>query len=191
MSNKGLVFIISGPSGVGKTTILNRFLKEDKNSTFSVSYTTRKKRPGEKDGVDYHFVTREKFEELINQGLFIEWKEVYGELYGTPKSEIIGSIEKGKDIFLDIDVCGALTVKRMIPEAVLIFIEPPSTDELLRRLEIRGEKEIAKRMERINKELEAKNFFDYTITNDSIDNAYLKFKNIVEEVRKSYGKNNC
>jgi guanylate kinase len=190
MSNKGKIFIVSGPSGAGKTTILNRFLRDDKKSAFSVSYTTRKKREGEKDGVDYHFIDRKGFNELIRENALLEWEEVHGELYGTPKDEIFKNMERGIDVFLDVDVNGALRIKSMVPHAVLIFIEPPSKEELIKRLKIRGEEEIVKRLERVEKELEAKKFFDYVIINGSLDEAYENFKRIVEEVRKLSGKDN-
>ncbi|MCX7857845.1 MAG: guanylate kinase [Deltaproteobacteria bacterium] len=190
MSNKGRVFVVSGPSGVGKTTILNLFLKNDNNSVFSISYTTRKRRENEREGVDYHFVTMEEFQEMVKKDFFIEWEEVHGEFYGTPKATILESIERGVDVFLDIDVNGALRIKRIIPASVLIFIEPPSENELMKRLKIRGEKEIEKRLQRVSRELETKKFFDYVIINDSLEKAYNQFKNIVEEVRKSNGKNN-
>ncbi len=190
MWSKGSIFILSGPSGAGKTTILNLFLREDRNSRFSVSYTTRKKRPGEVEGIDYHFVSREKFEDLVAKGFFLEWEEVHGEFYGTPRDEIFEYVEKGIDVFLDVDVKGALKLKGIVPWAVLIFIEPPSREELLKRLKARGEEEIEKRLERINSELEAKTLFDYVIRNESLDEALQRFKKIVEEVRRSHGKDN-
>ncbi|MCS7280048.1 MAG: guanylate kinase [Desulfobacterota bacterium] len=190
MLNRGKVFVVSGPSGAGKTTILTRFLKEDKNSAFSVSYTTRQKREGEREGIDYHFVTRSTFEELIRKGFFLEWEEVHGEMYGTPKEPLLEMIEKGIDVFMDLDVNGAMKIKRVFPQAILIFIQPPSEEELIMRLKNRKEKAIIKRLERLRKELEAKRFFDYVIINDSIEKALSEFKNIVEEVRSCHGKNN-
>ncbi|MCX7965307.1 MAG: guanylate kinase [Syntrophorhabdaceae bacterium] len=189
---KGLLFVVSGPSGVGKSTLIEKFLKEDKNSTFSVSYTTREKREHEKEGKDYYFVDRDTFLEMIKNGEFLEWETVHDNLYGTPKKEIFNALKKGMDIFLDIDVNGALKIKKAYPWACLIFVEPPSKEELKKRLTLRGEKNIELRLKRYDEEIEKKHIFDYNVINDNLERAYKDFVKIIKNVRElRYGKNHC
>ena len=183
--------MVSGPSGVGKSTLIERFLKEDKNSTFSVSYTTRQMRKGEEDGKDYYFVNENKFIDMSGKGSFLEWENVHGHFYGTPKKEVLDTLNSGRDVLLDIDVKGALNVKSRYPEACLIFIEPPSKDALMKRLSLRRETEIELRMKRVEEEVEKKRFFAYSIVNDDLERAYAAFKKIIENVReKAYGTDN-
>lgn len=179
----GRLFVVSGPSGVGKSTIIERFLRQDKNSTFSVSYTTREKREKETDGREYHFVDKKVFMDMVERDAFLEWEVVHENLYGTPRQEVMDAIEKGIDIFLDIDIKGAINVKKRYPEACLIFIAPPSKEELIKRLRLRGEKEILLRLKRYNEEIEKKHIFDYTVINDSLEKACNDFLNIIESVR--------
>ena len=181
---KGRLFVVSGPSGVGKSSIIGRFLREDRRATFSISYTTRQKRPQETDGKDYYFVDEETFREMAGHDRFLEWENVHGHFYGTPRKEVGETLEKGIDMVLDIDVKGALRVKEKCPEACLVFIEPPSRDDLVRRLSLRGEKELELRMKRVDEELAKKQLFQYTITNDILDRAYEDFRTIVETVRR-------
>lgn len=189
---KGRLFIVSGPSGVGKSTLIERFLREDDRSTFSVSCTTRPKRPHETEGKDYHFTGRKEFEDLAEQGHFLEWEEVHGYCYGTPGGEVRKPLERGIDVVLDVDVKGALTIRERCPNAYLIFIEPPSEDDLLRRLSLRGEAEIAKRMKRVREEMSRKHLFDCAIINDKLSSAYEAFKSAISEVRRQDdGENNC
>ena len=179
---KGLLIVISAPSGTGKTTLTHMLLKEFPNMEFSVSYTTRKPRPGEVNGKDYFFVDRETFERMIEEGDFLEWAEVYGNLYGTSKSQVIKALNEGKDILLDIDTQGALQVKRNFPEAVLIFILPPSFKELERRLRSRGtddEETIERRLKIARVEVERAPLYDYIVVNDRLEKAYEKLKSIV------------
>jgi guanylate kinase len=180
---KGHLFVVSGPSGAGKSTLIRRFLAEDHNSTFSVSYTTREKRQNETNGKDYYFVDTITFKEMIHKNGFLEWENVYNYLYGTPKKEVFETLERGLDIVLDIDVKGALNVKNQYPYAYLIFIEPPSREELIKRLSLRGEKEIGMRMQRVEEEIDKKGFFDYTITNENINTAYNDFTRTIEKIR--------
>lgn len=180
---KGRLFVVSGPSGSGKSTFIQRLLAEDGKCAFSISYTTRERRPQETDGKDYYFVDEETFASMAEKGGFLEWEKVYNNLYGTPKSEIFQALHKGLDIVLDIDVKGALNVKREYPRACLIFIEPPSREELVRRLTGRGEKEIDRRVGMSQEEIDKKRFFDYTVLNDDADNAYKRFKEIIEHIR--------
>jgi len=181
---KGYLFVVSGPSGVGKSTLIRRFLAEDKKSVFSVSYTTRQKRPNEVEGKDYYFVDVDTFNDTINKNGFLEWENVYTYLYGTPKKEVLEALESGKDVVLDIDVKGALRVKSQHPDAFLIFIQPPSLYELKNRLLFRGEKEIEARSKRVEEEVEKKGYFDYTVINDNVDEAYREFKHIIEKIRE-------
>jgi len=185
MSNeKGHLFVVSGPSGTGKSTLIERFLKEDGRARFSVSCTTRARREHEVDGRDYSFVDEETFRAMIDEGRFLEWENVHGYFYGTPCGEVSRPLSEGIDVLLDIDVKGALKVKAGCGEAVLIFVETSSIDELKRRLSIRGEKEIEKRMERVREEVEKKALFTYVVTNDKLTRAYSEFRSIIDRVRR-------
>jgi len=180
---KSRLFVISGPSGAGKSTFIERFLQEDNNSTFSISYTTREKRDKEVNGREYYFVDKETFMEMVKNGEFLEWERVHENLYGTPKKNIIENLEKGIDVFMDIDVNGAVNIKKNYPEACLIFIEPPSREALEKRLSLRGEKQIDLRLKRYDEEIEKKPIFDYTIINDNLEKAYTELKKIIEQIR--------
>ncbi|HOJ71311.1 MAG TPA: guanylate kinase [Syntrophorhabdaceae bacterium] len=182
-TRKGRLFVISGPSGSGKSTFIERFLKQDKTSTFSVSYTTRKKRDKEVDGREYYFVDKKIFMDMVEKGGFLEWEVVHENLYGTPKKEIIENLERGIDILLDVDVNGAINIKKNYPDACLIFIEPPSREELVKRLSLRGEEQIELRLKRYDEEIEKKHIFDYTVINDNLERAYRDFEKIIEHVR--------
>ncbi|MCX5799346.1 MAG: guanylate kinase [Proteobacteria bacterium] len=190
VGKKGLLFVVSGPSGVGKTTLIEMFLKEDQDSAFSISYTTRQRRKFETDGEDYYFVDADTFKKMVEKDYFLEWETVHGYLYGTPKKEVFETLQKGTDIFLDIDVKGAISVKEKYPDACLIFIESPSKEALIKRLSSRGEKEIDLRMRRVEEELEKKYLFQYFVINDKLSNAYGDFKRIIETVRGLNGKDN-
>ncbi len=167
--------VISGPSGVGKGTIRKALFKiPDNNFCYSVSMTTRKPRNGEVDGVDYFFVSREEFEERIKNNGFLEYAEFVGEYYGTPMDYIENQMDKGKEVIIEIEVQGALQVRERIPEAVFIFIVPPSKKSLLDRLKIRGTEEESKIQERINKaerEFGLAYKYDYIVVNDQVENA--------------------
>jgi guanylate kinase len=182
MPLKGLLIVVSAPSGTGKTTLCRMLLKEFENMEFSVSYTTRPPRKGEVNGKDYFFVSREEFERMVEEGDFLEWANVYGNLYGTSKSQVLKALEEGKDILLDIDVQGALQVKKNLPEAVLIFIMPPSFEELEKRLRSRGtdsEEVIEKRLNVAKEEIKKAPFYDYIVVNDVLDVAFNKLKAII------------
>jgi len=179
---KGLLIVISAPSGTGKTTLCHMLLEEFPNMEFSISYTTRKPRPGELNGRDYFFVDRETFERMVEEGDFLEWAEVYGNLYGTSKSQVLKALEEGKDILLDIDTQGALQVKKNFPEAVLIFILPPSLKELERRLKKRGtddEETIRKRLQTAREEIGKALEYDYIIVNDILEVAFERLRSII------------
>ncbi|OPX99352.1 MAG: Guanylate kinase [Syntrophorhabdus sp. PtaU1.Bin002] len=189
---RGRLFVVSGPSGVGKTTLIERFLKEDRGSRFSISYTTRQKRERETNGKDYYFVNEETFDRMIKDNCFLEWERVHGYLYGTPQKEVLDALEQSIDMFLDIDVNGAIKVKETYHDSCLIFVEPPSEEALMNRLVLRGEKEIALRMQRVHEEMEKKYLFQYSVINDKLYTAYRDFKEIVETVRRGiHGKNHC
>ena len=182
ISNNGRVFVISGPAGAGKTTLVTMLVNEfPEKCAESISCTTRAPRGDEKHREHYHFVDRKEFEAQREKGLFIEWAEVFGELYGTLKSEVKGICDSGKDAFLVIDVQGAQQLMSSI-EATFIFIAPPSMDELKRRMLLReadSDEEIKKRLSFAKEELEKSKLFDYTLCNDDLDAAYAEFKNFV------------
>ena len=189
---KGVLIVVSGPSGVGNSTLIDSFLAEDAESEFSISYTTRQKRPHEEDGTDYYFTNESTFKGLIEKGYFLEWENVHGNYYGTPRGEIMSILEKGKDIILDIDVKGALKIKGQCPASRLIFIEPPSVDALKTRLVFRGEKDIETRMRRVEEEIALKGQFGYTVMNDDLGRAYTTFRNAIADIRRQKdGTNNC
>jgi len=191
-NKKGHLFVVSGPSGVGKTTLIERFLKEDTSSRFSVSYTTRQRRANETNGKDYFFVDTETFEWMIEEGHFLEWERVHGQLYGTPQKEVLDALQEGIDLFLDIDVNGALRVKERFENACLIFVEPHSQADLMKRLALRGEREVSLRMTRVSQEMERKYLFQYCIINDKLEEAYRDFIKIIEDVRREgNGKDHC
>jgi len=174
----GLLFIVSSPSGGGKTTIIKRTMERlralGRECHFSVSHTTRSRRPTEVDGKDYHFVDREVFTAMVDRGEFLEWAEYAGNLYGTSRREVEGRLGKGVDVFLDIDVQGAQQVKTSIPDAVKVFIYPPSYEELKRRLVQRGQDSAAAIRQRLRwalKELRLVGEFDYAIINDRLEPA--------------------
>lgn len=177
--NKKL-FVISGCSGVGKGTVINKFMERNKDFILSVSCTTRNPRPGEVDGVNYFFLTKEEFEKNIKEDKFLEHAQFAGNYYGTKKKYIKQKFEEGYNIILEIETNGALQVKEKMPEAVLIFIAPPSLEELEHRLRGRhteDEETIQKRLAQVKIELERSQKYDYTVINDNIDRA-------VEEIEK-------
>lgn len=172
---KGKLFVISAPSGAGKTTILKRIMDDVAGLTFSVSHTTRNPRSGERDGVEYHFVSREHFQSMIGDGLFLEYAEVHGNLYGTSREAIEKQLEQGLDVVLDIDVQGAEILRKTgQPEATFIFIAPPGLGELESRLRGRGtesEETIGLRLKNAEIEMRAAGDYDYLIINEFLDEA--------------------
>ena len=167
----GHLFIISAPSGAGKTTLAKAVLKQFTDMLYSISYTTRKPRAEEQDGVDYHFVSRQDFKKGIKKGRWAEWAEVYENYYGTSAEFIEKSLSSGCDILLDIDVQGTLQILKNYPDSVTIFILPPSMNALRKRLEMRGsdsEAVIEKRLENARKEMAQKDFYRHIIVNDKL-----------------------
>lgn len=189
MNKRGVLTVISGPSGVGKGTIINRLFEIEENLYFSVSATTRNPRPGEIDGVHYSFKSREEFEHDIETGEMLEHAVFNGNYYGTPKSAVEEKLSAGKDVVLDIEIQGARNVKRLMPEAVLVYILPPSIDELKKRLVGRNTEDaetIKGRLSTAYRELhEAPELYDYFIVNDMVENAAIKIKDIIEGERCS------
>ena len=180
----GRLFIIAGCSGVGKGTLLKLFLEKNPEVKFSISATTRNPREGEKDGVNYFFISEEEFQKAIENKEFLEWAEFSGNFYGTKKSFVEKTLAKGIDLILEIEVQGARQVKEKMPEAVSIFIMPPSVKELEKRLRGRhteDEETIQKRLKQVERELEAGKMFDYKIVNDNIETALNKLQKIYDE----------
>ena len=171
---RGKTFVFSGPSGVGKSTILKGLMEKRKNLYFSVSATTRDPRPGEENGVHYHFLKEETFHFWRAQGEFLEYAQYVGNFYGTPKRYVDMAMEEGKDVILDIEVQGAVQVSEKRPETVLIFVAPPSWTELERRLNERGTdspEKIRQRLQRAKEEMESASTYDYIVINDSVEKA--------------------
>lgn len=185
--NKGTLFIISAPSGTGKGTIVARILAADPCIHFSVSATTRAPREGETDGVNYYFITRDEFLNLIETGGMLEHAEFCDNFYGTPKKPVLDKLAEGHDVILEIETVGAAKVMDAYPEAVGIFILPPSLAELKRRLETRGtdsEEVIAKRVAEAKAEIEKSRNYDYVIVNDDLDKAVEDMKNVMSAAKK-------
>lgn len=179
---QGLLIVLSGPSGVGKGTVCNRLRCLTPELVYSVSATTRLPREGEVDGVNYFFKTREQFQAMIEAGELLEWAEYVGNFYGTPKSFVQRTIDGGKDIILEIDVQGAMKVKERFPEALLIFLLPPSLEELRNRIVGRGtetEAAIQSRMAAAIEELKLMKHYDYAVVNDKLDSACSRIQSII------------
>ncbi len=179
-----MLFVISAPSGTGKTTVIRNVLKRFPDLVFSVSATSRPKRPGETDGVDYYFLSPQRFEEAIRNNELVEWEQIYGNYYGTLRKHIDETLARGKHMLFDIDVKGALSIRKLFPDdSVLIFLQPPSLEELRKRLEKRGtdsEEVIATRLERARMEMELAESFDYVVTNDDLEKTLKKVYHIIE-----------
>ena len=180
--NKGRLFVISGPSGTGKGTICKELIKDDK-IRLSVSMTTRNPREGEVHGVSYYFATKEEFLQKIEAGGFLEHAEVFGNYYGTPKMEVLELLDEGIDVLLEIDVQGALQIKEVYPEAVLVFILPPSQEELRNRLSGRGTETpdvVERRLGEAAKEISFVNQYDYAVVNDDLEEAIDNVKSVIK-----------
>lgn len=199
MPEKGLLIVLSGPSGVGKGTVRKEiFSQPDTAFEYSISVTTRKPRAGEVDGVDYFFRTHEEFEEMIRHGKLLEYAEFVGNYYGTPVDYVRQTLDEGKDVFLEIEVKGARQVREKFPEGLFIFLMPPSLSELKNRIVTRGtetEDIIHNRMLTAREEIEMMELYDYVVENDQVELACERIKAIVvaehcrrERVEKRYKK---
>ena len=182
MNKRGLLLVFSGPSGVGKGTVLKEYLKKHPDTAFSVSATTRKPREGEVHGQHYFFLTREKFDRLIENDGLLEHAQFAGNCYGTPKEAVEKNLEKGIDVVLEIEVQGALQVKEKCPDALLVFVMPPSFEELRRRLTGRGtenEETVRRRLSNASREMEAAKQYDYIVVNQTVEDAADQLEQIV------------
>lgn len=182
----GVLFVMTGASGVGKDTIRHAAMPKLKDLEFSISATTRGKRAGETDGVEYNFVSRDAFEEMIARDQLLEHADFVGEYYGTPLPPVLAALKEGRDILLELELVGARQVKKRMPEAIMIFIAPPSLAELERRLRGRGtetEEKIGRRLARARDEIRALREFDYLIINDCLEDAAELFERIIHAER--------
>jgi guanylate kinase len=185
---RGLLIVISGPSGVGKDTLIKRLLDLDRNLRYSVSCTTRPPRPNEVDGVDYTFVSRERFQQLVDEGAFLEYATYNGNLYGTLAERVERARADGRDIVLKIEVQGAEQVRKRVPDAILIFVVPPSVDELVRRQVKRNTEttqDMTARREIATNEMEYSSRYDHVVVNDELEHAVAEVLRIIQQARES------
>ena len=182
MSRRAYPVVLAAASGTGKTTLAQRLVGSSRDFVFSVSATTRRPRVGEIDGVDYHFVDRRRFEEMVAEDELVEWAEVHGRLYGTPRAELERAAARGAHVVLDIDVQGARQIKVRIPDAMLIFVLPPDVDTLIGRLTGRGTEDradVARRLRSALQELQVVEEFDYVVVNDDLERCVEAIRAIV------------
>ncbi len=192
IGKKGTLFIISAPSGCGKTTIVNRVIKSLRNIKRSISATTRSLRADEKKNKDYYFISEKTFKENAKKGKFLEWATNFGYYYGTPKKKVLDALKNGKDIILTIDVKGATQVKRKMKKSVSVFVMPPSVKELEKRLKGRAtdnNKEISTRLQVAKKEMAYSKKYDFVIINDNLNEAIGKLKSIIITKRCKVDRN--
>lgn len=183
---KGALIVVSAPSGCGKSTILRRLMERRENLCFSVSATTRAPRPGERDGVDYFFVSREEFRHMILNDAFLEYAQYVGNFYGTPRAAVEAQLSRSRDVYLDIEVQGAMQVKRNRPETLLIFVMPPSMEELERRLTDRGDvapEIVRRRLAEAEKEISMRDRFDFVVVNDAVERAADEISKLIDRYK--------
>ena len=180
---QGQLIVVSGPSGAGKDTVISEVMKKQKNTWISVSATSRNKREGERNGIHYYFLSKKEFEEKIKENYFLEYAEYAGNYYGTPKEKIVEKLNEGIDVILVIEIQGAMKIKELVPEALFIFIMPPSEKELIRRLKNRKTEDKKKIIERFNiayKEINEVSKYNYVVINDEVKEASEKIKAILK-----------
>ena len=188
----GVLIIVSAPSGCGKSTVVRALMEKRENLRFSVSATTRKPREGETDGVDYFFVSREEFERMIAAEAFLEHAEYVGNCYGTPRAPVEQRLKEGFDVYLDIDVQGAMQVKAIRPETLMIFLMPPSMEELERRLVSRGTntpEEIRDRLAAADRECALRDRFDHVVVNDVVERAVDEISDLIDAEKRKLKSN--
>jgi guanylate kinase len=186
-ARRGIPFVVSAPSGTGKTTVCRELVAHSRGIEFSVSHTTRKRRPAEVEGRDYHFVERREFERLVAAGAFVEHAEYAGNLYGTSFDSLDAPLSKGRDLLLEVDVQGALQLRERRPDARFVFLLPPSLDELERRLRGRGTdapEVVERRLALVRRELEAVHAFDYAVVNEDVERTVKTLRAIVAAERR-------
>ncbi len=198
IKEKGILFVLSGPSGVGKGTVRKALFERDTALQYSISMTTRQKRVGEQEAVDYFYRTKDEFESMIKDNQLLEYAEYVGNYYGTPREYVEETLELGRDVFLEIEVQGALQVKENFPEGVFLFLSPPSLEELKTRIVNRGTESdalVANRLDAAKEEIEMMDAYDYVVVNDQVEVAVDKVQAIVksehckrERVAKQYKK---
>lgn len=185
--SRGLLIVISGPSGVGKDTLIRRLLELDPRLIYSVSGTTRRPRPGERPDENYTFLTREQFEELVKKGAFLEHASYNGQLYGTFRDRVERARDDGRDIVLKIEVQGAEQVRKLVPDGVFIFVVPPSQEELEHRQEQRGSEspaDLASRRKIAEREMEYAARYQHVVTNDDVERAVGEIRHIIDAARR-------
>ncbi|SFB19572.1 guanylate kinase [Lentibacillus halodurans] len=183
IDENGILFILSGPSGVGKGTVRKELFNRANDLAYSISMTTREKRPGEAEGADYFYKTNEEFEKLIEAGQLLEYARFVNNYYGTPRKYVEDTLQDGKDVFLEIEVQGAMQVKENFPEGVFIFLFPPSLEELKNRIIERGTESqelVLKRLKEAQNEIDMMDAYDYVVVNDDVDAAVTKIQSIIQ-----------
>lgn len=190
--NKGILVVVSGFSGAGKGTVMKALLEKYDNYALSISVTTRKPRPGEEDGVHYFFRSREEVEQMIREDALLEYAQYVENYYGTPRSYVEQQLAAGKDVILEIEIQGAMKIKEKIPEALLVFVTPPTIEELQRRLEGRGTETaevIASRLRRASEEAEGMDSYDYLLINDELDICVEKLHQLIQSEHARTSRN--
>lgn len=191
MADKGVLIVVSGPSGCGKGTVLKKLFEDEENFSYSISATTRDPREGEKDGEHYFFVSKERFIEMLENDEVLEYTKYCDNYYGTPKKQVMEQLAKGKDVVLEIEVDGAMQVRQNYPNAVLVFILPPSVAELKSRLMGRGtesEEAVSKRLKQALTELTMAYKYDYAVINDDLEQAVYELKCVIEGEKHVVGR---
>ena len=189
-TGRGILTVVSGFAGSGKGTVMKKLVSEHDNYALSISATSRAPRPGEEEGVSYFFKTREQFEEMIKADALLEYAEYVGNYYGTPKDFVFSKMDEGRDVILEIELQGAMQIKKKYPDTLLIFLTPPSAQELYDRLKGRGtetDEVIAKRMKRASEEVQSVKDYDYLVINDNIDDCTARVHDIIQSAHHTTG----